>query len=115
MITPHRKAKQLGHKHRKRTELRIRILGYLSTHHCVGCGESDPLVLEFDHVKGQKLKDVSRLVNDCVKWGIIQKEIEKCVVLCANCHRRKTHKQLGFWKNIGESYNGSTSAFEAED
>lgn len=65
---------------------------YLSTHPCEECGESDPFVLEFDHVKGKKRAEVTKLVRDGYSIKNIQKEIEKCVVLCANCHKRKTYK-----------------------
>lgn len=99
MNTPQRKQQQLSYKHRKRKELRLLVLEYLKTHPCAVCSEVDPLVLEFDH-NSDKIMAVSRMVNDCRAWVEISKEIAKCVVLCANCHRRKTHKQLGFWKNL---------------
>jgi hypothetical protein len=69
------------------------ISEYFKTHPCVDCGESDPIVLDFDHVRGEKLYDVSRAVNQGYRlWKVIQ-EIEKCEVRCANCHRRITHKR----------------------
>lgn len=98
MNTPKRKQQQLSYKHRKRKELRLKVLEYLSTHPCEHCGEKDPLVLEFDHCRGVKVKEVSRMVNDCRAWKIILEEIEKCQILCCNCHRRKTHTQLKYWE-----------------
>ena len=68
------------------------VCEYLRTHPCVDCGENDPVVLEFDHVIGQKTGTISRLKNNSVT--AVQTEIKKCVVRCANCHRRKTAKQL---------------------
>ncbi len=65
---------------------------YLSTHSCVECKEGDPIVLEFDHVKGRKRAIISRLVRNGHSIEVIQKEIEKCEVVCANCHRRRTYK-----------------------
>jgi len=96
----HNKQK-LDYKLRKRAELRLKVLEYLNTHPCITCGEPDPIVLEFDHRnQDDKILSISRLVNDCSSWQIIQDEISKCDVLCANCHRRRTHKQLGFWKQL---------------
>lgn len=71
------------------------VQDYLKNHPCVDCGESDPIVLDFDHVRGEKLSDVSRLANLGSRLWKIIKEIEKCEVRCANCHRRITHKRRG--------------------
>lgn len=116
MRTEKRKQQQMDHKLRKRAELRIKILDYLDENPCIGCGETDPLVLEFDHRdRDTKISSVSRLVNDCCSWETIQTEIDKCDILCANCHRRKTHKQLKFWKQIEDvmacRLNGRTADF----
>ena len=63
---------------------------FLSTHPCVDCGEKDPVVLEFDHVSGEKKFAISARRWSPTKWDTIQEEIAKCEVRCANCHRRKT-------------------------
>ena len=69
------------------------VYDYLSKHPCVDCGEGDVVVLDFDHVKGEKVSDVSRLANVGARlWKLIN-EIDKCEVRCANCHRRVTHKR----------------------
>lgn len=75
------------------------ILGYLSSHPCVDCGESDPIVLEFDHVSGIKKQSISFLISRHYSLKTIQNEIDKCKVRCANCHRRKTYKTLGSYRN----------------
>jgi hypothetical protein len=58
---------------------------------CVDCGEGNPLVLDFDHVTGEKVNDVSNMVYKAYCLESIQKEIDKCEVRCANCHRIVTH------------------------
>jgi hypothetical protein len=63
---------------------------YLIAHPCMNCGEPDPIVLEFHHVAGLKRDAVACLVHDGFEWPTIAAEIAKCVVLCANCHRRQT-------------------------
>ena len=82
-------------KYRKRNLQHI--IDYLKQNPCVDCGETDPIVLEFDH-RGDKEYDVSKLVS-CALNKII-KEIAKCDVRCANCHKRKTAKQFNYYKNI---------------
>ena len=60
---------------------------------CVDCGESNPLVLDFDHVKGIKIGCISNMVRGSYSLETIQAEIDKCEVRCANCHRIITNKR----------------------
>jgi hypothetical protein len=76
------------------------LLEYFRTHSCVDCGEPDPLVLEFDHVRGQKKCAIQDMVNRGYRWQTISQEIDKCEVRCANCHRRKTAKEFGYRKIV---------------
>ena len=78
------------------------VCEYLLTHFCVDCGEADPIVLEFDHVRGKKLASISVLKNRSKK--IVEREIKKCVVRCANCHRRKTAKQFSWRSKIARKF-----------
>ena len=71
------------------------IIDYLKANPCVKCGEKDIVVLDFDHIS-DKRANVSRL-RTC-SLNTIKKEISKCQVLCANCHRRKTAKECNSYK-----------------
>jgi hypothetical protein len=82
----------------RRYRLRNRdyIIGYLRAHPCVDCGETDPVVLDFDHM-GKKEFEVSDLVRCAFGLDRIKTEIERCEVRCARCHRRRTAEQFS-WK-----------------
>jgi protein-arginine kinase activator protein McsA len=73
-----------------REKARQWVWQYLAAHGCADCSERDPRVLEFDHVRGVKYKDVSKMVAQGYSLEAIQAEIAKCEVRCANCHRRRT-------------------------
>ena len=77
-----------------------RVYQYLLTHPCVDCGESDPVVLEFDHINGDKAEAIARLVVAAYGWQTIAEEIAKCEVRCANCHRRVTAARRGTRRSI---------------
>jgi len=66
---------------------------------CADCGEKDPVVLECDHVR-DKEKDVSLLLAGGYSLERILKEIDKCVIRCANCHRRKTAKDQNWYVRL---------------
>lgn len=86
---------------RYRQERRERLQQYLLGKCCIDCGERDPLVLEFDHVKGEKTGDIGSMLSHYC-WARIEQELEKCVVRCANCHRRKTARDFKWFKgNFG--------------
>ena len=74
------------------------VYEYLLNHPCIDCGEIDPIVLEFDHIKGQKIESVSKMIAQRTSISKIEKEIDKCKVRCANCHKRKTAKEQGWYK-----------------
>jgi hypothetical protein len=62
------------------------------------CGERDPIVLEFDHVRGKKKEIVSFLITQGYSLKTIAEEIAKCQVICANRHRRRTARRAGSYK-----------------
>lgn len=82
---------------RAREKRRQYMWDYFLENPCVDCGESDPLVLQHDHL-GDKVDAVSRMVSGHYAWSDVLKEIEKCEVRCANCHTRKTAEQFGWYK-----------------
>ena len=64
------------------------LLEYFVEHPCVDCGETDPVVLEFDHLRDKEFDIAQALPYR--NWESILIEMKKCQVVCANCHRRRT-------------------------
>ena len=87
----------------ERRKLREFAYNYLSVHHCVQCGEADPVTLEFDHLDPAKKRfNISHGIQNTVLLEILIKEINKCQILCANCHRKKTAREQGWFKFRGD-------------
>lgn len=72
------------------------IFDYFKTNPCVDCGNSDPVVLEFDH-----LRDKEYTISDMFdkSWDIFLNEIKKCEVVCSNCHKIRTASR-GQWNKF---------------
>ena len=83
---------------RKDANLR-RLLDFFRQHPCVDCGETDPVVLQFDHVRGEKSRDVMSMAGNGTPWHRIVAEIAKCDVRCANCHWRRHAREVG-WRKL---------------
>jgi hypothetical protein len=79
-----------AHTVRYRQRNREFLDAYLASHPCVDCGLADRVVLEFDHVTGSKRAALSVLARSAATIATLREEIAKCVVRCANCHRRRT-------------------------
>jgi len=69
------------------------LIEYFVAHPCVDCGETDPVVLEFDHLRDKRF-DIGQALA-FRNWTSILAEIAKCEVVCANCHRRRTARRRG--------------------
>jgi hypothetical protein len=80
--------------HRRCQKIKTWFDEYKSTLFCQKCGENHPACLDFHHrVPNEKEEQVAILVGKRRSIQRIMKEIEKCDVLCANCHR-KLHYDL---------------------
>jgi hypothetical protein len=64
------------------------LIEHFKLNPCSDCGETDPIVLEFDHLRDKALSIGAELSRR--RWQSILEEISKCEVVCANCHRRRT-------------------------
>lgn len=82
--------------HRRYLELKRReaLQGYGGK--CYACGETDPVVLDFDHVNGDG--SIHRILigtgTRLFRWLKAENYPASIQVLCANCHRRKTRADL---------------------
>jgi hypothetical protein len=82
--------------HNAREVGREYVYQYLLENPCADCGEHNPLVLTFDHVRGDKKLGISEMVGRGWSIETIKAEIRKCDVVCFNCHmirerRRRTN------------------------
>ena len=86
------KGQKKSEYHRKR---RLDAVTWLSTlrDKCAHCGETDPVVLDFHH-KDAKNKSFKLTGSICYSRSreAILAEVAKCIVLCANCHRKEEHR-----------------------
>lgn len=65
---------------------------------CADCGEVyPPYVMDFDHVRGEKKFTISQALDG--ETEDLLAEIAKCDVVCANCHRERTHG-ASFWDDV---------------
>ena len=86
---------------RARYEKRIKFLQeYKLQKGCTDCGYSENAVaLQFDHVEGSKVGNISDLWG--TDWNSLLEEVDKCEVVCANCHHIRTALEKG-WLNEKE-------------
>lgn len=83
-----------------RASIRRKILrdwcnNYKKSHPCARCGFTDYRALQFHHVDPiQKNFEIGIGIVDRISIEDLQKEVEKCIILCANCHMIEHFKEL---------------------
>lgn len=55
---------------------------------CHKCDENDPVCLDFHHKNEDKEFNIGNALNGRKALNKVRKEIQKCIILCANCHRK---------------------------
>ena len=83
-----------GYKQKAR-RLRLDYIKRLKETSCKDCGNYYPsYVMDFDHRQNEsKLDTVNRLASIRYGWKKLKEEIQKCDIVCANCHRIRTYKR----------------------
>jgi hypothetical protein len=79
--------------HYNKQEFKRRLAKIKEDSGCVDCGITNHIILDFDHLQNKKY-NISRMIHDGFSWEAIKKEIAKCEVVCANCHRIRTYDRL---------------------
>lgn len=84
----------------RRKKYRDNIDKYIRMHKesigCIDCGEKYPYyMLDLDHISNDKSFNLSAYRNHTHNIEIIKAEIDKCEVVCANCHRLRTYQRSG--------------------
>ena len=73
---------------------------------CADCKGCYPYyVMDFDHIRGKKLKGISQMGT--AGRSLLLAEIAKCDVVCANCHRIRTFRRIA--ETAGSLFEASTS------
>lgn len=86
-------------RQRLRDEFRKNMIAYADGKYCIDCGETDSVTFEFDHIDpATKSFNVSQAVRLGYSWEKVLEEIKKCQIVCANCHKRRSAKQFGWYK-----------------
>ena len=87
------KARSVDRNKKQRKRNREYVKGIRERSCCIDCGESNSILLDFDHVKGNKKMNISDMSRSAYSIDSIQREIDKCEVRCSNCHRLITHQR----------------------
>lgn len=77
------------------SEKRVALNAYKVEVGCVDCGYNvDARALEFDHMPGSN--KIMPVMGMCWRsWDAIWAEVDKCEVVCCNCHAIRTQARLG--------------------
>lgn len=88
--TREKRREQTRERNQGRVTENREVLNGLKSVPCKDCGQTyPPYVMDFDHVHGEKRFGISDAIMLNLEDLLV--EIEKCDVVCANCHRERTH------------------------
>jgi hypothetical protein len=85
------KSRYLERNERRRLK-HVEIIRNAKSLPCADCHAEYPFyVMEFDHVRGKKREHLARMAT--LGISAILNEIEKCDVVCSNCHKERTWRR----------------------
>lgn len=93
MGTYHKRAARYWLKHggSQARHVRRQFIDWLKAIPCFDCGRCfPPECMDFDHVRGEKKFQIAHITRG---WAKIEEELQKCDLVCANCHRTRTRNR----------------------
>jgi hypothetical protein len=82
--------KTKAYQDNRKAKLRKQLSDYKTTLKCSKCPEAHSACLDFHHIDPTtKSFGLGQAIHKQVSWDKIINEIRKCIVLCANCHRKE--------------------------
>lgn len=85
------KEKNNERRKKKKNQIKEYIAEYKQSRRCADCKEDYPYwIMDFDHLSNKEF-GIAQYSKHTLDLEKIKKEIEKCEVVCANCHRNRTH------------------------
>lgn len=88
------KQRYLARNKRYRLEIREYVKQIKESSPCHDCKQFFPyFVMDFDHLEGYKKEKEINFLSSTGRIGAVKIEIKKCELVCANCHRARTHKR----------------------
>ena len=87
------KARHTGYVRNRDRKIKDWFKDYKKSLQCEDCGENHPACLDFHHINPAEKSFALGIVNKFLSVKLLQDEIAKCRVLCANCHRKEHYRQ----------------------
>jgi hypothetical protein len=94
---PKNKKKHINYVNKTKKKISLYILDYKRNSICFDCrisGKDHPEVLDFDHISKDKEFNISEFRFLTSSINKVKKEIEKCDMVCSNCHRIRTSRRI---------------------
>lgn len=80
--------------HQDKIRSHVDLVNSFKDRPCTDCKiKFKPWQMDLDHIRGEKIESVSNMVQQAFPLEILKAELIKCEVVCANCHRDRTHNR----------------------
>ena len=81
-------------KARRNEKYRVEYIRKLKDSPCADCGKKYHYCqMDFDHIKGTKEFNIATEYKN-ISFARLNKELDKCELVCSNCHRLRTFKKI---------------------
>lgn len=80
---------------------------------CAKCGDNRAYVLDYHHIDPNiKEMNISRMLSNRSNINHVIQEIDKCIILCSNCHRELHYLNISIDEYLAGQYSSSAQGFD---